>query len=134
MCQVFNGQYYQLYQLYDQLYHWSVLSIIITVLILLAPTLEVAQTVKNLPAMQETQVRSLGQEDPLEKVYGNPLQYSLLGNHTDRGAWWATVHIVAKSQTRLSDSHSYDITATNRCRWRTKSTKFSMPHDTLDIA
>ena len=27
----------------------------------------VAQTVKNLPAMQETQVRSLGQEDPLEK-------------------------------------------------------------------
>ena len=27
---------------------------------------------------------------------GNPLQYSCLGNHMDRGAWWATVHGVAK--------------------------------------
>ena len=31
------------------------------------PTLSVAQTVKNLPAMQETQIQSLGREDPLEK-------------------------------------------------------------------
>jgi len=34
---------------------------------------------------------------------GNPLQYSCLGNPMDRGAWWVTVHGVAKSQTRLSD-------------------------------
>ena len=34
---------------------------------------------------------------------GNPLQYSCLGNPKDRGAWWATVHRVTKSQTRLSD-------------------------------
>ena len=34
---------------------------------------------------------------------GNPLQYSCLENPTDRGAWWATVHGVEKSQTRLSD-------------------------------
>ena len=34
---------------------------------------------------------------------GNPLQYSCLENSVDRGAWWATVHGVAKSQTRLSD-------------------------------
>ena len=34
---------------------------------------------------------------------GNPLQYSCLENPTDKGAWWATVHGVAKSQTRLSD-------------------------------
>ena len=34
---------------------------------------------------------------------GNPLQYSCLGNPRDRGAWWPTVHGVAKSQTRLSD-------------------------------
>ena len=34
---------------------------------------------------------------------GNPLQYSCLENPTDRGAWRATVHGVAKSQTRLSD-------------------------------
>jgi len=30
---------------------------------------------------------------------GNPLQYSCLGNTMDRGAWWATVHGVAKNQT-----------------------------------
>ena len=34
---------------------------------------------------------------------GNPLQYSCLENPMDRGAWWATVHGVAKSQTPLSD-------------------------------
>ena len=34
---------------------------------------------------------------------GNPLQYSCLENRMDRGAWWATVHGAAKSQTRLSD-------------------------------
>ena len=34
---------------------------------------------------------------------GNPLQYSCLENPMDGGAWWATVHGVAKSWTRLSD-------------------------------
>jgi len=34
---------------------------------------------------------------------GTPLQYSCLENPMDGGAWWATVHGVAKSQTRLSD-------------------------------
>ena len=34
---------------------------------------------------------------------GNPLQYSCLENPMGRGAWWATVHGVAKSRTRLSD-------------------------------
>ena len=34
---------------------------------------------------------------------GNPLQYSYLENPMDGGAWWATVHEAAKSQTRLSD-------------------------------
>ena len=33
--------------------------------------------------------------------HGNPLQYSCLENPMDRGAWWATAHGVAKSQTRL---------------------------------
>ena len=38
---------------------------------------------------------------------GNPLQYSCLENPMDGGAWWAIVHGVAKSQTRLSDfTHS----------------------------
>ena len=34
---------------------------------------------------------------------GNPLQYSCLENPMDRGAWWATVHGVAKIRTQLSD-------------------------------
>ena len=34
---------------------------------------------------------------------GTPLQYSCLENPMDRGAWWATVHGVAKKLTRLSD-------------------------------
>ena len=34
---------------------------------------------------------------------GNSLQYSFLGNSMDRGAWWATVHGVTKSQTQLSN-------------------------------
>ena len=63
----------------------------------------VAQMVKNLPAMQETWVRSLGWEDPLEKVIATPSKYSCLGNHMDGGAWWAKVHGVTKNQTRLSN-------------------------------
>ena len=48
--------------------------------------------------MQETLVRSLGREDLLEEEIGNsnPLQYSSLENPVDQGAWWATVHGVAK--------------------------------------
>ena len=57
------------------------------------------QTIKNLSTMRETWIRSLGWEDPLEKGMANPLQYSFLENSMDRGAWWATVHGVAESQT-----------------------------------
>ena len=60
------------------------------------------QTVKNPPAMQETWVQSLGWKDPLEEENGNPLQYSCLKNPMDRGAWWVTIHGVAKSWTQLS--------------------------------
>ena len=38
-----------------------------------------------------------------EEGNGYPLQYSCLENSMDRGAWWATVHGVAKSRTGLSD-------------------------------
>ena len=38
---------------------------------------------------------------------GNLLQYSCLGNPLGRGAWWATVHGVAKSQTRPSNKHTH---------------------------
>ena len=37
--------------------------------------------------------------------HDNPLQYSRLENSMDRGAWWATVHEVSESQTRLSGFH-----------------------------
>ena len=47
----------------------------------------VAQRLKHLPRMWETQVRSLGWEDPLEKENGNPLQYSCLENPMEGGAW-----------------------------------------------
>ena len=41
--------------------------------------------------------------------HGDPLQYSCLENPMDRGAWQATVHGVAKSQTQLSDlAHIYE--------------------------
>ena len=63
----------------------------------------VAQLVKNLPAVQETQVQTLGRERSSEKGNGKPLQYLCLENPMDRGALWAAVHGVAKSQARLRD-------------------------------
>ena len=59
----------------------------------------VAHIVKNLPAMGETHVPSLGWEDPPGGGNGYPLQYSCLENSTNRGAWWAIVHGIAKSWT-----------------------------------
>ena len=40
---------------------------------------------------------------------GKPLQFSCLENPMDRGAWWATVHRVTKSQTQLSDFTSLSL-------------------------
>ena len=57
---------------------------------------QVAQTVENLPAMQEMQVWSLGREKCPGEGNSNPLQYSCLGNPMDRGAWWAIFCGVAK--------------------------------------
>ena len=62
-----------------------------------------AQTVTKSLVMQETWVQSLGWEDPLEQENINPLPYPCLENPMDRGAWWATVHGVATSWTRLND-------------------------------
>ena len=60
-------------------------------------------SVKNPPAVQETWVRSLGQEDALEKEMTIHFQCFCLENLMDRGAWQAIVHRVAKSQTLLCD-------------------------------
>ena len=57
----------------------------------------VALMVKNLLAMQKTWVRSLGWEDSLEKEMATHSSILAWRIPTDRGAWWATVHGVAKS-------------------------------------
>ena len=69
----------------------------------LSPGFLVTQMIKNMLAMQETQVRSLGQEDSLEKGSGSPLRCSGLENPVDAGAWWVAVCGVAKSWTQPSD-------------------------------
>ena len=61
-----------------------------------------AQTVKNLPAMQDTWFQSPDQNESPGEGNGNPLQYSCLENPMDRGAWRVIIHGVAKSRTRLS--------------------------------
>ena len=87
------------------LFHWASLA---------------AQMVKNLPGMQETQVQSLDREDPLEKGMATQLplswrrlnssnQYSCLENLMDRGAWWATVHGVAKRRTWLTTNNVFKV-------------------------
>ena len=64
----------------------------------------IAQLVKNPPAMQETCVQSLGWEDPLEEGKATHSYILAWRIPTDRGAWRATVHGVAKSWTQMSDS------------------------------
>ena len=59
----------------------------------------VDQLVKNPPAMWETWVRSLGWGDSLEKEMAMHSIILAWGIPMDRGAWWATVRGVAKSQT-----------------------------------
>ena len=59
--------------------------------------------VKNPPANAEDEGLIPGSGRAPEKGNGNPLQYSFLENPMARGAWWATVHEVAKSRTRLSN-------------------------------
>ena len=59
----------------------------------------VPQMLKRLPAMWETRVQSLGQEDPLEKKMAPHSSTLAWKNPMDRGGWWATAHSVTKSQT-----------------------------------
>ena len=58
--------------------------------------------IKNLPA-NAGDIRNMGSVPGSGRSpkggHGNPLQYSYPENPIDRGAWWATIHRVAKSQT-----------------------------------
>jgi len=66
------------------------------------------QTVKNLPAMQEIQVQSLGQKDPLEKRMATHSSILAWRIPMNRGTWQAIVHGVAESDMteRLTYSHT----------------------------
>ena len=59
----------------------------------------VAHMVENLPANAGDLSSIPGSGRSPGEGNGNPLQYSCLDNSVDRGAWWATVHGVTKSQT-----------------------------------
>ena len=70
-------------------------------------------SIKNVPVIQETWVRSqetrvrsqetLGWEDPLKKGMATHSNILAWRNSMDKGAWWAIVHEISKSWTRLSD-------------------------------
>ena len=59
----------------------------------------ISLVVKHLPEVWETQVRSLGQEDPLEKEMATHSSILAWKIPMDRGAWWATVHGVTELDT-----------------------------------
>ena len=68
-----------------------------------------APTLKNPPEMQETWVQSLGWEDLQEDgmaTYSSILAWRI---PMDRGAWWATVQGVTKSQTQLSNYAQHNV-------------------------
>ena len=64
---------------------------------------------KNFPAMRETWIQSLGWGDPLEESMVTHSSILAWRMPMDKGAWWATVHGVAKSQTRLSEFHTHRL-------------------------
>ena len=89
-----------------------------------------ALVVKNTPANAE-EARDVGLIPKLGRSpggeLGSPLQYSCLENPMDRGAWWATVHRVAKSRTRLKQL------STQPCREPTIILKTSKGKDQVFI-
>ena len=71
--------------------------------------------VKNLPVMQETQVESLGQEDPLDKgmvTHSSILAWRIPWTEEPGGLQSKRV---AQSQTQLSDSHSHTFMSSGSC-------------------
>ena len=73
--------------------------------------------VKNLPAVQDTQVQILGREDPPGEGNGNPFWYSCLENSMDRGTQrQAVVHGVPKNRTQLSYGSNCMKIASSVCR------------------
>ena len=69
----------------------------------------VAQTVKNLPAMQETSFDPWVRKIPVGN--DNPLRYSCLENSKDRGAWWAIVHGVTRNWLSFKKNYLFILAA-----------------------
>ena len=67
---------------------------------------QVAQMVKNLPAMQETRVLSLGKEDPLEEGMATDSSILAWTIPRDRGTQWVSIHGIMKSWTQLTNFHT----------------------------
>ena len=93
-------------------------------------TSQVALVLKNLPA-NAGDVRDVvwipGLGGSPGGGNGTPIQYSCLGDPMDRWAWWATVHRVTKSWTRLSNftsHHFYMWTYKSHIIWRIYSETF----------
>ena len=59
--------------------------------------------------------------------HGNPLQYACPENPMDRGAWWATVHGVTRSRTRLNE-HTHDRKRSSTKNSRTLVLTGTWPH------
>ena len=107
------------------------MSSIFSLIILYSDLGQLAQRVKNLSAVQETWVPSLGQEDPLEKGMAT-LQYSCLENPMDRGAWgrslssWGRKESDTTEQLTLSIFHCKSVYST-RVEFRVVRGCFIMP-------
>ena len=91
--------------------------------------------VKNSPANagDPGSIPGLGRSPGEENV--NPLQCCCLGQSTDRGAWQATVHGVAKSWTQLSDStttYSFNLNVIIGKNWRKMSDNFPPPNTLIN--
>ena len=78
---------------------------------------QLALVVKNPPA-SDRDVKDIGSIPGSGRFsgggHGNPLQCSFMENPTDRGAWWATVHRVAKSQIRLKQLSTHACLSSGR--------------------
>ena len=89
---------------------------------------QVVLVVKNLPA-NAGDIRDVGSIPgsgrPPGGRHSNPLHYSCLENCMDRGAWRATVHRVAKRQTRLKQLHTHTHTAVTQLHVRYMLSCFS---------
>ena len=87
---------------------------------------QMAQIVKNPPAMWKTYIQSLSWEDPLEEGLATHSSILVWKTPMDRGAWWATVHGVAKSQTWLTNSAQHSACAHAHTHQKRKKKKYNL--------